>query len=246
MRRALAAGAILAGALLAAAPLGAQVTVDGNLQTPVVFGGLQGVYGRPVGEFRQYVQHGGGLNANLVWTPQRGGPLALRGDGGFLVYGSERQRVCFSSTVGCRVQLDLTTTNSIAHLNVGPQLMVPSGPVRPYANAGVGFAYFSTTSQVEGSRDAEPFASTTNFDDFTFAWLGGGGVLVPLSSGRNVVLLDIGARYNNNGEVEYLKKGDIRDNPDGSIGFTPTRSQANLWTFQVGVSVGIRSNVPSR
>ncbi|HSJ23663.1 MAG TPA: hypothetical protein VK929_03190 [Longimicrobiales bacterium] len=236
-----AAFAVLMVAVPAASPAAAQVQGNAEWQTPLVYGGIQVVYARPTGEFRDYVRHGGGLNANMLWTPVRNGPLGLRADGGFVVYGSERHRVCFSGTVGCRVQLDLTTTNSIAYLNVGPQLMVPTGPVRPYANGAVGFSYFATTSQLQGSRDSEAFASSTNFDDFTFAWLAGGGVLVPVSAGRNVVMLDLGARYHNNGEVEYLTRGDIVDNPDGSISFTPTRSQANLWTVQLGVTVGVRS-----
>lgn len=155
--------------------------------------------------------------------------------------------MCFSSTVGCRVELDLTTTNSIAHVNVGPQLMVPHGVVRPYVNAAIGLAYFGTTSQVEGSGNQnEPFASTTNFDDITLAWDAGGGVLVRLSGGPAPVLLDVGVRYHGNGEVEYLKKGDISDNPDGSISYNPTRSEANLLTFQIGVSVGIRPEPTAR
>jgi hypothetical protein len=52
------------------------------------------------------------------------------------------------------------------------------------------------------------------------------------------VLLDLGVKYHGNGEVEYLKKGDIVDNPDGTITITPTRSQANLLTFQIGVQIG--------
>jgi opacity protein-like surface antigen len=238
------AAAVFLGALLAASPAEGQARDRGDemLESPVVYGGVQLTYARPVGEFREYVQHGAGVNANVVWTPRRDGPLALRADGGFIVYGSETKRVCFSTTVGCRVQLDLTTTNSIAYLNAGPQLMVPAGPIRPYANAAIGLSYFSTTSQVEGSQNSEPFASSTNFDDITLAWLGGGGVLIPLAGGRTPVLLDIGVRYNGNGQVEYLKRGDIEDNPDGSITFRPTRSAANLVTFQVGVSVGIRSS----
>jgi hypothetical protein len=240
MRRIREGAWVFLGALLAASPLEGQAG-DEVLPSPVVYGGVQLVYARPVGEFREHVKHGGGLNMNAVWTPRRDGPLALRADGGFIVYGSETKRVCFSSTVGCRVQLDLTTTNSIAYLNAGPQLMLPAGPVRPYVNAAVGFSYFATTSQVEGTQDNQPFASTTNFDDVTLSWLGGGGVLIPLSSGRTPVLLDIGARYNGNGRVEFLKRGDIQDNPDGSISYTPTRSDANLVTLQMGVSVGIRN-----
>jgi hypothetical protein len=52
---------------------------------------------------------------------------------------------------------------------------------------------------------------------------------------------DLGVRYHGNGEVEYLKEGDIQDNPDGTITITPTRSEANLLTFQIGVQIGTRA-----
>jgi hypothetical protein len=237
-KRILNAGVVAVGALLAAAPLGAQMA--DAVRPPAVYFGAQALYGRPVGEFRDYVQHGGGFGVNVVWPIPGARVIGLRADGGFLVYGSERNRVCFSSTVGCRVQLDLTTTNSIAHFNFGPQLMLPDGPVRPYVNGAIGFSYFATTSSVEGSNNNEPFANTTNFDDATFGVSGGGGVLIRLARGRTPVFLDIGTRYNGNGEVEYLKKGDIQDTPGGIV-FTPTRSEANLVTFQFGVSVGARS-----
>jgi hypothetical protein len=37
-------------------------------------------------------------------------------------------------------------------LGVGPQIMAPRGPVRPYANGTAGVAYFATMSSV-GGRD---------------------------------------------------------------------------------------------
>ncbi|CAN5736671.1 hypothetical protein BH23GEM9_BH23GEM9_20990 [soil metagenome] len=245
MSRLRAAAAIFVGAMAAAAPVAGQQPVFGNSQDdfrPVlVLPGIQAIYARPVGEFHDYVKHGGGLNLNIVWPVTTENPLALRADAGFIVYGSERKRICFSSTVGCRVELDLTTTNSIGYLNAGPQLMLPAGAIRPYVNAAVGFAYFGTSSQVEGtSSNNDAIASTTNFDDITLAWAGGGGVLIRLAGGRVPAHLDFSARYNGNGEVEYLKKGDIQDNPDGSITFDPTRSQANIVTFQVGVTLGAR------
>ena len=84
------------------------------------------------------------------------------------------------------------------------------------------------------------FASTTNHDDATWAWSTGGGLLIQLSSGRTPIALDIGTRYHSNGSVEYLKSGDIEDHPDGSISINPTRSEANLMTINLGVSVGLR------
>jgi hypothetical protein len=231
----------LAALAPAAGVSGQQVEPDLANRPVVVFGGVSGQYARTVGEFRDYVRGGVGLNLELVWPVVTGSPLALRGDGGFIVYGSERSRVCLGGGVGCRIELDLTTTNSIAYLSVGPQLMLQSGAVRPYANAGVGFAYFGTSSDVRGSGgQQDSFASTTNFDDVTFQWGGGGGLLIPLGRGATPVMLDLGARYHGNGRVEYLREGDIEDLPDGSLVFTPTRSEANLVTFRIGIVAGVR------
>jgi hypothetical protein len=222
-----------------AAPARAQMA---NEEWPPVrvMAGLQLVGAVSTGEFADYVEGGFGVGANIVWPVQAEHWFALRGDVGWVVYGSERQRVCFGGGVGCRVTLDLNTTNSILFLNAGPQLMAPRGPVRPYVNANAGFAYFSTTSSVKGDDSGETFASDTNFDDFTFAWGAGGGFLVPLSSGKTPVLLDLGATYHGNGSVEYLKKGDIIDNPDGSISYLPTRSEANFVSIRLGVTIGFR------
>lgn len=231
---------VVAGGLVWAVPAAAQ-DLGATWQAggaPVLDVNVQGVYGRAVGEFADHVRHGGGLNVSAVWPSNNW--VGVRADGGFLVYGSETQEVCFGGGVGCRVRLDLTTTNSIVYGQVGPQLMIPRGPVRPYVNAGVGFSYFGTNSSISGTSNDEDFASTNNFDDVTLAWAAGGGLLIPVSAGRTPVSIDLSARYHANGQVEYLKKGDIVDDPQSDeIRFTPTRSAADLVTFQIGVSVGV-------
>jgi hypothetical protein len=201
-------------------------------------GGL--MVAQPVGEFSDFIGAGFGAGGHFLVKLDRRGILGFRADGGFIVYGHERQRVCLSTTVGCRIEVDLTTTNNIVFASIGPQLSVPAGAVQPYVNASMGFSYFATSSSISdtGIGDDEDF-STTNFDDGTFAWQAGTGLRIPLRT-RTPVLLDVGARYNTNGRVEYLRKGDIIDNPDGSITLTPQRSEANLVTWLIGVSVGIR------
>ncbi|HEX6307202.1 MAG TPA: hypothetical protein VFZ69_03380 [Longimicrobiales bacterium] len=243
MSRVYMAGVALAGVVAAALPAAAQEAIE--VPVPRFYVGIQGAYARPVGEFGDYVKHGGGLDLHLAWPIAAGGPLALRAGGGFVVYGSETREVCFSTTVGCRILLDLTTTNNIAYGNIGPQLMVPTGSVRPYVNGSIGFSYFATTSSLDGvDGNDDDFASTTNFDDVTFAWGTGGGLLIELSRGRTPVLLDLGVRYHGNGEAEYLRRGDILDHPDGSITITPTRSEANLLSLQLGVTIGVRTGGP--
>jgi opacity protein-like surface antigen len=230
--------AVLFALFAAAAPLAAQQ----QWPAPVAEVGVQLVFAGATGEFKNHVKDGGGFDFNGVWQLPGARVIGLRADGGAIIYGSDTDRVCFGGDVGCRIELDLTTTNSIAYLNAGPQLMLPSGRIRPYVNAGIGFSYFNTTSSVDGSNDNEDFASTTHQGDVTFAWAAGGGVLIALTRGKTPVALDISGRYNANGEAEYVTPGGIQDNPDGSITINRTRSEANLYTVQVGVSIGIRPN----
>jgi hypothetical protein len=226
-------------AALAAVGFAAPLTAQAPEQAPPRFqagGGL--AIAKPVGDFGEVVDIGVGLGGHFIFYITPGGAFSLRADAGFLNYGNETQRVCLSTTVGCRIEVDLTTSNNIVHGLVGPQLMVPSGPIRPYVNGGLGFSYFATTSSVEGSTGNDPFASTTNFDDGAFSWGAGGGLYIPIRvSATADIAIDLGARYTGTREIEYLREGDIRDLPDGSIEFTPRRSDANLVTFLLGVSV---------
>ena len=50
--------------------------------------------------------------------------------------------------------------------------------------------------------------------------------------------LDLSADYHRNGMATYLREGDIVDQSDGSVVIYPRRTEANLWSFRVGVSVG--------
>jgi hypothetical protein len=166
--------------------------------------------------------------------------LGLRLEGGFLNYGHEHKRVPLSTTIGGRIQVDLNTNNNIALFGVGPQLMVPRGPVRPYLHGTGGLAYFFTESSVDGSDNTFSFAQTTNQHDFAFAYGGGAGVMIPLPVRKTLVSIDLGARYLNTGSVTYLKEGGIRDNPDGTITLFPSKSKATMMTYRLGVSFGIR------
>lgn len=235
MRRA--AGLALAGLFISAAGLHAQTEAPRGPSR--LAGGIQGIIAQPVGDFADYVGTGWGIGGNFRVGLDPANVVSLRFDGGYINYGRETQQVCLSTTVGCRIVVDLTTTNNIVYGQAGLQLQVPRGPVRPYVNGGVGYSYFFTESSVEGTNEEEPFASTTNFDDGTFSWAAGGGLMIPLGSGRTPISIDLGARYHHNGEVDYLTEGSIEDNPDGSIDIFPTRSPAHLVTWLIGISIGI-------
>ena len=235
--------AALAAATAAIAPVaGAQGSgaSGGRGWTPRVIAGGGLNYAQSVGEFADNVKGGAGGSGFAVLGLDRQGILGLRVDGGFLIYGHERKRVPLSSTVGGRVTVDVTTDNNIALLGIGPQLTAPRGPLRPYANATAGLAYFFTQSSVSGTNNEKAFASTENFRDPTFAWAGGAGFYIPVSAGRVPLMIDVGARYQGNGRARYLKEGSIQDNADATISYTPIESETNFVAYHLGVSFQIR------
>lgn len=201
--------------------------------------GIAFVVADPRGPMGELVERGFGAQVDGSWPLDPAGHVRLRGDLGLVVYGHERYRSCFAVPVGCRIEMDLTTTNNIFFGGVGPEIVLATGAVRPYLNASAGFHYFATTSSLSGASEWEDWGNTTNFDDAGFAWRAGGGLRVQLSHGRKPVSLDLAVERHDNGIVEYLTEGDIVDHPDGSITLYPTRSEADLLTFRVGVSVGI-------
>lgn len=193
----------------------------------------------PQGEFGTYVGAGYGIMVDIVPKLDHAGVLGLRVELGFLEYGRETKSACLSYTVGCRVTVDVTTSNDILVLGLGPQLMATSGTVRPYATGTVGLAYFFTHSSVSGTSDTSPFADSENFHDAVFALTGGGGLLITVRKGPKPIFIDANVRYHHNGRASYLRKGSIVDNPDGSITITPITSQTNFVTYRLGVSIGI-------
>src|SRR3954470_11259854 len=120
MRRSMLSEKVLRGTVACVLSLAAvhQNVSAQSLRAPTAWAGVNFITGLPVGEFKDYINAGFGGGANGVLPIKRESPLALRADIGFLVYGSETKRVCFSNTVGCRVMLDVTTTNSIFFANV--------------------------------------------------------------------------------------------------------------------------------
>ena len=98
--------------------------------------------------------------------------LSIRADLGFVNYGQEDIRICI--TLPCRVSGEITTSNDILVFGIGPEIGTGQGRIRLYTGASIGLAYFSTSSSVQGTdSDLEPFASSTNYDDLTFAWQAG-------------------------------------------------------------------------
>jgi hypothetical protein len=198
---------------------------------------------QPKEDFGRNVSTSFGGGGALLYRLDRTGLLSVRFDLSGVAYGHEKRRVPLSESIGGRVLVDATTTNSMLVLSVGPELAMPRGIVRPYLNTGFSKLFFRTTSSVKPINESDnPIASTTNFSDSANAWFIGGGLRIPFG-GRpalKAISLDIGARYYRGGLASYLQAGGIQDNPDGSISITPLTSR----TPQVVYLIGMRYSIP--
>jgi hypothetical protein len=196
----------------------------------------------PKGELDNQIDNGFGGNLYGLFRIDREGAFSIRGDLGGLEYGNETVPVPGYPLTG-RVGLRVVTSNDIFWGSIGPQFTLPLGPVRPYANVGLGFMYFSTNSSVRGEDQyggGYSFGNTENQSDNTHTWIFGGGILFRLGTGPTAPLsLNVGGRYFTGGEATYLKEGAIRDNPDGTITIFPSHSKTDQITWQVGVSYTI-------
>jgi hypothetical protein len=202
-------------------------------------GSFSFVQARPLGGLADNIGFGYGLDAAYLLRLDQKGYLSLRANVGFTQYGSESMRVPLSPTVGGRIQVKVSTDNYMVPMSIGPQLSIPTGPVRPYINGGIGAQAFFTESHIDGSDDNEDFAHTTNQHDWTSSWVAGGGVLVPLYMKKVSVLLDLGVQYFGSGHARYLRPGSIEDLPNAQIRITSFESDTRLALVHLGVRIGL-------
>jgi hypothetical protein len=194
----------------------------------------------PTGEFKRYVNAGGGLSGFAAFKLGRESAVSLRLDGTYLIYGIETRRVTLGPGPLALVGVDVRTSNSIVNFVVGPQLTATRGALRPYLFGGIGFSYFWTYSSVSGTNNAQPFASSTNFDDGSLALRGGGGLWLQVGHGRTPIWIDLGAEYVRNGRLRYLREGSITFDATGNPVYSPIESETNLVLVHLGVAVGLR------
>jgi len=230
---------LLAPLALLASPLSAQYLREvGSAPAPKTLLGINLQLGVPQGEFRNFVGTGFGLGGNVTFFLDRGRHTGLRIWGSWIEYGRSTERLPLSPTLP-GLNVDLTTSNDIISFGVGPEIDLGTGAWRPYLHAAIGVSDFATTTSVEGTNNTSPFASTTNFNDWTFAWYGGGGLMYLVSNKSNPVYIDAGVRYQGHGRTRYLREGSIQSNGSGGVILNPVESKTDLLVIHLGVQVGI-------
>jgi hypothetical protein len=235
MRSAIVSVLIAASIIPSFSPLEAQIEFDSRSGPSRFQFGVDAVLSQPKGEFADNVDNGYGLNGSGMFRLDPKGFISLRADLGGVQYGREMIEIPYSPFTG-RIALDLETTNNIAWGAIGGHLQIPDGWLRPYANASIAYTHFSTSSSLTGSDDSYEYASTTNQQDGSRAWIFGGGVVIPFGSSYALGGINLGARYYYGGTATYLREGDIIDNPDGSVTLNRRTSKTDLVLWQLGIS----------
>ncbi len=234
-------------AVASANPLAAQETVPTPRTAPVApeaiapsiprwYAGVAADVGRPTGDFRQNVRSSAGANAHVRLRLDPAGLVSLRLEGGYLNYGHENQRTCLANTPGCRIAVNVTTANGILSAVIGPELSLPLGPVRAYAHGLVGASRLTTFSGLGGGLLPDFVAGDEHFGDNGFAWSTGAGLSVPIS---RRMAIDFGASFQGHGGRDYLVKGGVTDNTDGTLDLDVKRSRASLVSFRVGFTTAL-------
>ncbi|MHB8931674.1 MAG: hypothetical protein ACYC5R_13845 [Melioribacteraceae bacterium] len=192
----------------------------------------------PQGEFKNNVDNlGFGVQVEgTLWAPSTQRPFSIGLSAGYLVYGLVSERRAWPGFPG--IYLNLTRTNSIANLHALFKITPFMGSIRPYIEGIFGGNYLFTTSEVKNENGNQQIASSTNFDDFTWSYGGGAGLLFKLSENLgnvSTLFLDLKVRYMYGTEAEYLTENSVFVNNLGDTIFNPQKSKTDLITFHVGV-----------
>lgn len=191
---------------------------------------------QPKSEFADNVGNGYGFDATGLFNLDPKGYFNLRADFGGVQYGRETKHI--ASQFSGLIRYDLETDNRIEFGSIGVQLQTPDGWFRPYANAAIALTSFTTSSTLSDQNNSFEPLSNTNANDISHAWIFGGGVKIPFGKYSSAAL-NAGARYFYGGQAQYLTRGDIIDQPDGSVIMNFHRSKTDLVLWQLGASFTI-------
>ncbi|MFC2082298.1 hypothetical protein ACFLQT_01055 [Bacteroidota bacterium] len=196
--------------------------------------------GFPQGEFKEKVDrvgYGFQLHGTL-WSPGSLQPFTIGANFGYMIYGEETRTSQLSPTIP-DIGVEVNRSNSIVNFNLLFQICPFPGPVKPYLEGLFGGAYIFTKTSVESEWSDEPVFESTNFDDWTWNYGAGAGILIRISEGIGDfgnLYLDLKARYLFGSEAEYLREGDIIINQTtGDLTYNISRSKTDLFKLYIGV-----------
>lgn len=208
------------------APVAAQDTVTVNGRVPSgLFAAINAEIVRPEPNLRSYIGRPTGVSGHVtvpIWTSHVAS-FGIRGDA-FWVRHFHKD-----------VSADVSVAREFYGGLIGPQLSVPTGPVRPYVAAGYGTTRYWTVLNVDEDCDTDVDPSCeqdrVRGSDYEASTVLTAGTYIRLSSARTAlpVLLHISGSLHRGGTP------DVRTLRDGT---TPGRPDARYKSWQIGLSIG--------
>jgi len=183
--------------------------------------GANVVVAQPLGSFRNTGNVAAGIS---LWGVTSGGALALRVDGGWMLYDSQNQGY------------GISTISQIGTLGAGPQVTLGQGALRFYGFATIGGSLFWSSVNSSCGCNSNYFLD----GHFTTTTSAGGGVLLGISRGRTPIAIDLGVRGVRHDRVKYVPAGGFTQNADGSFSARQVETPVEQRVFQVGISIGLR------
>jgi hypothetical protein len=226
---------IVIAAALILAPLAAQAQARYTV-------GIAGLYGQPLREFSENVRRGFGLDGFGTIGVDPSGIFSLKAELGYIRY-SRKTEPFFASTGFGLIELESEITSGVLMLGAGPQLTVPTGPIRPYLGGTVGFARFATNTSINipasesNTGEKETLDQQTVQSDFILSLAASGGLRFEVPFMGRGVLADLGVRWHRNGEAEYVSSDGVAFDGAGRTTITPTRSEADFLVYRLGIVI---------
>lgn len=231
---------------LAPSLAGAQIIPMGVASAPrhTIGGAL--IYGQPLGDFRQNVKRGLGLDGAGTFGIDARGIFSLRGEIGYQQYSSKSEYFVVNTGFGL-AELESETKSTVMTAGIGPQLSGPVGATfRPYIAATVGFARFATETSINlpaqnsNTGQKQTLDKQTVSSDWILSLGGAGGfTFAPPMLARSGVMLDLGVRYHRNGLAKYVTSEGVEYNGTGVPTVTATESEADFLVYRVGIVMPI-------
>ncbi len=197
------------------------------------------------GDFSDHLDQAFGINVDLSYRLDARGILAIRADARWLNYGWDNATATVTSPFGGTDEADVTTTQNMFFFEVGPEVAVDLGVVRPYAGASIGAAQFQSQSSVRATSGNTHFTTNVQYDDFALAWGGQAGLRIPLSRGPRGISIDFRARYQRTGSADFLPEDGLTIDEEGFFDFTAVREAAEMWIVGAGVSIPLGRRTPA-
>jgi len=202
--------------------------------------GADFMIGLPQNEFRDKIRGEGYGFSGHFGRFIGDSPIMIGADIGYLNYGTEERWEPIPTIPGAAVLV--RTRNNIFMLHGFARVQPQEGRFRPFLEGLYGFKYLFTETSIKDSY-GQTLASATNLDDLAASWGVGTGIDLRLWEGPGMkmdtgfydICLSLSADYLWGSEAQYLKKGSIVPNPDGSVTYLVLRSKTDMLLPRVGL-----------